>query len=72
MAAIYCSAIVGFYLFIVMSEFFPAYQEEEAEISLENGFLVMYNVAYVHLSIYCQLIVVIRAQLKGDKEDEIF
>lgn len=72
MAAIYCSAIVGFYLFIVLSEFFHAYQDEEAEISLENEFLVLYNVAYVHLSFYCQLFIVIRAQFKGDKEDEIF
>jgi 7tm Chemosensory receptor len=72
MAAIYCSAIVAFYLLAASFTLFPEYQDEEGENVLENETIIVYCVAYMHVSIYFLFFIVVRAQCKGENEDKIF
>jgi len=72
MAAIYCSAIAAFYFLAASITLFPTYPAEGEEIALENDTIIVSCIAYLHLSIYFQFFIVLRAQCKNDNEDEIF
>jgi hypothetical protein len=72
MAAIYCSAIAAFYFLAASITLFPTYPTEGEEIVLENDTIIVSCIAYLHLSIYFQFFIVVRAQCNDNNGDEIF